>query len=94
MAHWRGIEPGDLQEVHKVNALEFDLIFRDSDSEVHSCCSDYIERCTTTGIAYSRCCGILHRKFWTQFEECNSHKLRSVMQKSEKAKVRRSEKFN
>ena len=33
------------------------------------------------------------QKSWDQFDECDSQKLRSVMQTSEKTKVRRSEKF-
>ena len=33
------------------------------------------------------------QKSWDQFDECNSQKLRSVMQTSEKTKVRRSDKF-
>ena len=61
----------------------------------------FFERCTTIGLRISghRAAGIFtdfteeHKSLGDQFDDCNSQKLRSVMQTSENTKVRRSEKF-
>ena len=73
--------------------------WRSTQQKTDKKCSGYIERCTTVVLPISGHSRLnLHRfygraqKSWDQFDECDSRKLRSVLQTSEKAKVRRSEK--
>ena len=60
-------------------------------------CSDHVERCTTIGLRISghsrQNLYRFSRKSTNQFDEHDSQKPRSVMQTSEKTKVRRSEQF-